>query len=48
MRARVTVPQRVVTKVWGSTVWLVVGSSLPVGSVLPPSGKGRILVSRLK
>ena len=29
-------------------VWLVVGSWSPVGLASPPSGNGRILVSRLK
>src|SRR5882757_7634286 len=55
MWLRVMAPQRVVTKVCGSTVWLVVGSACPLGmgwfaTDFPGGslGRGRILVSRLK
>ena len=51
MWLRVMAPQSVVTKVCGSTVWLVVGSAC-VGRVAGTAGgslgSGRILVSRLK
>ncbi len=53
MWLRVMAPQRAVTKVCGSTVWLVVGSAwgLVMGELGAPMGslgRGRILVSRLK
>lgn len=50
MWLRAMAPASVVTKVCGSTVWLVLGSPVAEGRGLPGSslGRGMILVSMLK